>query len=254
MMTWTDQQGSFPSPTGGLISSFSSYGLSPDLTLKPDIGAPGGNIYSSYPLEAGGYATLGGTSMASPHVAGAAALLLQAKPTTRAGDVRTMLQNSADPKGFWFAPGAGYDNVHRQGAGMVDVDDTILATTTIEPGKISAGEGEAGPYVQMLSLRNSGSSPVTYALSSVNALSTGGVTTPSFFSSDASVTFSANSVTVPAGGSASVTATIKPATGPENGQYGGYIVFTPARRRPGVPGAVRGLRGRLSGHPGADPN
>jgi subtilisin family serine protease len=227
MMTWTDQQGSFPSPTGGLISSFSSYGLSPDLTLKPDIGAPGGNIYSSYPLEAGGYATLGGTSMASPHVAGAAALLLQAKPTTRAGDVRTMLQNSADPKGFWFAPGAGYDNVHRQGAGMVDVDDTILATTTIEPGKISAGEGEAGPYVQMLSLRNSGSSPVTYALSYVNALSTGGVITPSFWLSDASVAFSANSVTVPAGGSASVTATITPATGPENGQYGGYIVFTP---------------------------
>ncbi len=55
-MTWTDQQDSFPSPTGGLISSFSSYGLSPDLDLKPDIGAPGGNIYSSYPLEKGGYA------------------------------------------------------------------------------------------------------------------------------------------------------------------------------------------------------
>ncbi|MCU0256730.1 MAG: S8 family serine peptidase, partial [Vicinamibacterales bacterium] len=59
-MTWTDQQGSFPSPTGGLISSFSSYGLSPDLAVKPDLGAPGGNIYSTYPLELGGYATLGG--------------------------------------------------------------------------------------------------------------------------------------------------------------------------------------------------
>ena len=228
VMTWTDQQASFPSPTGGLISSFSSYGLSPDLALKPDIGAPGGNIYSSYPLELGGYATLGGTSMASPHVAGAAALLLQAKPKTRAGDVRSMLQNSADPKNWWGNPGLGFlDNVHRQGAGMVDVDDTILATTTIEPGKISAGEGEAGPYVQVLTLKNDGTAPVTYALSSVNALSTGGVITPGFFLSNASVAFSAGSVTVPAGGEASVTATITPATSPTYGQYGGYIVFTP---------------------------
>jgi subtilisin family serine protease len=42
-------------------------------TLLPDIGAPGGSIYSTYPLELGGHATLSGTSMASPHVAGAAA-------------------------------------------------------------------------------------------------------------------------------------------------------------------------------------
>jgi hypothetical protein len=165
--------------------------------------------------------------MASPHVAGAAALLLQAKPRTRAGDVRTILQNSADPKGFWAAPAAGLDNVHRQGAGMVDIDDAILATTTVSPGKISVGEGEAGPRSQVLSIANSGSSAVTYDLTSVNALSTGGVVTPSFFDSDASVAFSASSVTVPAGGKASVTATITPATGPQYGQYGGYIVLTP---------------------------
>ena len=228
MMTWTDQQASFPSPTGGLISSFSSYGLSPDLALKPDIGAPGGNIYSSYPLESGRYATLSGTSMSSPHVAGSVALLLQAKPTTNAQVVRTILQNSADPKAWWGSPTSGYlDNVHRQGAGMLDIDDAILATTKIEPGKISAGEGQAGPYVQSLRIENSGSSPVTYDLSSVNALSTGGVITPSFYTGDASVSFSASSVTVPAGGSAYVTATITPATGPASGQYGGYIVFAP---------------------------
>ena len=68
---------------------------------------------------------------------------------------------------------------------------------------------------------------MTYDLSFVNALSTSGVIAPGFTTSNASVAFSAPSVTVPAGGSASVTATITPATAPVNGQYGGYIVFTP---------------------------
>jgi subtilisin family serine protease len=227
-MTWTSEVGSFPNPTGGLISSFSSYGLSPDLALKPDIGAPGGLIYSTYPLELGGYTTLSGTSMASPHVAGAAALMLQAWPRTNSQVMRTLLQNTAQPKNWWGNPGLGYlDNVHRQGAGMLQIDDAILATTKVEPGKIAAGEGEAGPYSQELKIENNASTPVTYNLSSVNALSTVGVIAPTFSTSDASVAFSAPSVTVPAGGSATVTATITPATGPTNGQYGGYIVLTP---------------------------
>lgn len=227
-MTWTDQLASFLSPTGGLISSFSSYGLSPDLALKPDIGAPGGNIYSTYPLEYGGYATMGGTSMSSPHVAGAAALLLQAKPNLKAYEVRDVLQNSADPKDWWGYPGIGLlDNVHRQGAGMLDIDDAILATTQIMPGKISAGEGEAGPFTQTLLVTNTSKQPVTYDLSYVNAVSTGGVITPSFFGSDAVVDFSVDSLTIKANKTAKLDVTITPATGPVNGQYGGYIVLTP---------------------------
>jgi minor extracellular serine protease Vpr len=227
-LNWQSGTASFVNPTGNLISSFSSYGLSPDLALKPDIGAPGGLIYSTYPLEQGGYATISGTSMSSPHTAGGVALLLEARPNTSSQAVRGILQNSADPKNWFGNPGLGFlDNVHRQGAGMLDIDDAILATTTIEPGKIAAGEGQAGPFAQTLTLKNSGSSAVTYDLSFVNALSTGGVITPSFTTSNASVGFSAPSVTVPAGGSATVNATITPATGPTNGQYGGYIVFTP---------------------------
>ena len=65
-MAWTDRAGTFPTPTGGLISGFSSWGLAADLSLKPDIGAPGGSIRSTYPLEYGSYASISGTSMSVP--------------------------------------------------------------------------------------------------------------------------------------------------------------------------------------------
>ena len=227
-LTWTDRSGSFASPTGGLISSFSSYGLSPDLALKPDIGAPGGNIYSTFPLELGGYATLSGTSMSAPHVAGAVALLLQAEPRIRASEVRGVLQNAAEPKAWSLNAGLGFlDNVHRQGAGMLDVVGAITSPTRVTPAKIAMGEGEAGAKTHTLWIENNGTTSLTYDLSYVNALSTGGVITPSFFLSDASVTFDVPSVTVRAGGKARVRATIAPASSPLNGQYGGYIVATP---------------------------
>ena len=230
-MTWTDQMASSISPTGGLISSFSSYGLSPDLALKPDIGAPGGNIYSTFPLEQGGYATLSGTSMSSPHVAGTAALLLQAKPRTKAEDVRSILQNSAVPADWWGYPGVGYiDNVNRQGAGMVQIDDSITATTTIEPGKLSLGESQNGPVTRKLEIKNNSKKAVTYDLSFVNALSTSGVITPDFWESNANVAFSKPSVTIKGHHDAEIKVTITAPTTdwtPDQGQYGGYISLTP---------------------------
>jgi minor extracellular serine protease Vpr len=230
MLTWTDQQASFLSPTGGLISSFSSYGMSPDLTLKPDIGAPGGNIFSAIPLENGGYGNNSGTSMASPHVTGGVALLLQARPKTSSQVVRAILQNSADPKNWSGNPALGFlDMVHRQGAGMVDVDDAILATTRIEPSKLSLGESQAGPATRALTIRNDGNTPVTYDLGHTAALSTGPNTfTVGASTGFASVAFSAPSVTVPAKGSATVNVTITANPGlPDFSQYGGYLTFTP---------------------------
>ena len=223
-MTMNGEYASFPSSTGGLISSFSSFGLAPDLSFKPDIGAPGGNIRSTYPVELGSYANLSGTSMSTPHVAGAVALLLQAKRGTPAKDVRAMLQNSAKPKNWYGNPGLGFlENVHRQGAGMLDIDGAVEATTTVEPGKIAVGEGGAKRYT--ISVRNGTRFGVTYELSYENALSTGGTITPSFFVSDASVKFSNPTVYVPAGGVGKFRATIIPPSGPALGQYGGYIVL-----------------------------
>ncbi|NJN45128.1 MAG: S8 family serine peptidase, partial [Anaerolineae bacterium] len=227
-MTWTNQQDSFPSPTGGLISSFSSYGLAPDLSLKPDIGAPGGNIYSTYPLEQGGYATLSGTSMSSPHTAGAAALLLEAKPNLSPSQVRDALLNSADPKNWSGNPGLGFlDLVHRQGAGMLDIDDAILATTTITPSKIATGEGEAGPFTQQLVVKNNGASTVTYDLSFEEAIATSGVITITGYSIfGVDVVFDSASVTVKPGKTAKVNATVI-SYYPDQYQFGGYIIFTP---------------------------
>ena len=232
-LTWTEDSASVPNPTGGHISAFSSYGLSPDLAVKPDISAPGGNIFSTYPLEKGGHATLSGTSMASPHVAGAAALVLQAKPGTAATDMRDVLQNSADPFPWFGIPGGPFmEVVHRQGAGLVDIDDAILADTVVQPGKISAGEGEAGPHSQVLTIRNNGATDATYDLDYSNAVSTSGLTAVTgFWLGFAEVHFSASSVTVPAGGSATVTATVIPDVFPDPdflgpidfGIYSGFI-------------------------------
>jgi minor extracellular serine protease Vpr len=111
---------------------------------------------------------------------------------------------------------------------MVQIDKAILAATKITPGKLSLGESEAGATTHALTIENKGGEAVTYDLSYVNALSTGGSTfDPGYFLGNAAVTFSSASVSVPAGGSATVEATVHPATGPALGQYGGYIVFTP---------------------------
>lgn len=240
-ITWTDGFDRFPNPTGDLISSFSSWGMSPDLEIKPDLGAPGGAIYSTYPLEAGGYATMSGTSMSAPHVAGAVALLLEARPDSRARDVRDLLQNTSEPKPWSGNPGLGFlEPVHRQGAGMIDIVSAIENPLHVSPAKLSPGEGEAGPRAVRLTIRNGGDETVTLTPGFVNALSTsrsiaqtGTANAPGpnpglgFFLGNASVAFGAPAVTVPAGGVATLDAVITPATGPQNAMFGGYIVMTP---------------------------
>ena len=226
-LTWTDETRAFVNPTGGLASSFTSYGLTAELGLKPDVGAPGGLIRSTWPLEAGGYATISGTSMASPHVAGAVALFLEAHPATAASAVRTALLNSADPRPFTGSP-SFLESVHRQGAGMVDIDDAILATSTVTPSKLSLGEGtNATPKLAVLTIANHGTTAVTYTLSHRTAVATGGSTfAPSAFTTAASASFSPAAVTVDPGSSATVNVTLTPPATASR-VYGGYVVITP---------------------------
>lgn len=236
-LTWTDQLTSVANPTGGLISGFSSFGMAADLTLKPDIGAPGGSIFSTVPLNLGGHGINSGTSMSSPHVAGAAALLLQARPhftrEHRIHELVARLQNNANPTLWSGNPALGLlEQAHRQGAGLLNIEDAVLATVDVLPGKLSLGESEAGPQTRRLTIRNRGASAVTYDLSNVPALATGPKSQVNFatigtFLANAGVAFSSSSVTVPGGGVAVVDVTITAPAAPNRGQYGGYIALTP---------------------------
>jgi minor extracellular serine protease Vpr len=249
-LNWSTDVVSYPFGTGGLISGFSSFGLAADLSFKPDIGAPGGGIFSSYPLEQGGGATLSGTSMSSPHVAGAAALILQALPNAALGgagpivgrnapppiNMITRMMNTAKPKNWSGNAGLGLlDYSFRQGAGMVDVVAAVQNQQFVVPNKFSTGESQAGATVQKLTIRNDAAVPVTYTLGHVAGVAAGPNTQSgaSFnitgtFDAPATVSFSAASVVVPAKGTATVNVTVA-ANGalPDRSLYGGYVTLTP---------------------------
>jgi subtilisin family serine protease len=104
------------------LAWFSSTGL------EVELAAPGVDIYSTY--KDGGYATKSGTSMASPHVAGTAALVWKAYPLLLNNDIRTQLQNTAEDIGLLST---------EQGYGLVDADEAVevsLDTGNIE-GKVT---------------------------------------------------------------------------------------------------------------------
>ena len=81
-----------------------------------DIAAPGNSILSTY--RGGGYTTLSGTSMATPHVAGAAAMVLSNHPGFTPSQVQTHLQNNAE-----VLPGL---SSNQQGSGLVDAEKAVL--------------------------------------------------------------------------------------------------------------------------------
>jgi len=124
-------------PNSGKMSDFTSWGVTPNLTLKPEITAPGGQIYST--LNDNKYGTMSGTSMAAPHVAGGMALIMKYVDDTfkltgepRAIMAKNLAMNTAQPvieKGAYnVAEKLGtYYSPRRQGAGSMDL---YAATTT----------------------------------------------------------------------------------------------------------------------------
>lgn len=240
-VTFSTEQKRFDNPTGGQQSDFSSYGLAADLTLKPDVSAPGGSIYSTVPVESGGYDTMGGTSMSAPHVAGAAALLLQAHPDLDSFAVRDRLTNTADPFA-WSGDSAAQEPVHRQGAGMIDIPQAVRTDVRVEPGKISLGEGAAGPLTTQVTVRNDGAAARTFEVGVEHGVATvGSPDNPDFYVLDADVDFSADSVTVPAGSTATFSVAIGEDFGVDGAIYGGWIILSDSASRFVVPFA--GLSG-----------
>jgi minor extracellular serine protease Vpr len=234
-LTWTDQTIETPLATAGLISDFSSFGTDAELQLKPDIGAPGGQIYSTWPHQQfGGHNSISGTSMASPHVAGLAALILQAKnKNVSPARVQTLLMNTALPKGLNVAPGAGLEPTWRQGAGLAQIVPAVETPAWVTPSKFSLGEGNGGSA--QLTVTNGSSTPVTYDLSQVSTIGTGpstaaGAVYPfnfSYLGGADTATFSSPSVTVGPGSSATFIVNITAGAWRDKSLYGGYVVLTP---------------------------
>lgn len=229
-LTATDKTVKSANPNGGLISSFSSWGLAADLSLKPDIAAPGGSIWSSYPLELGGHASLSGTSMAAPYVTGCVALLMQARPELKSkpATIQKLLMNTANMDNLWsFAPALGLpEMVTRQGAGLIQIDQAILANQSLNTAKINLGEGEKGAKKVKLTVTNSARRAITYKVATTDSIGYVGNSDPAFDLLSASVKAPAT-VTVPAHGSKSFTVTVgQPADAPNGYVYGGWIQLT----------------------------
>ena len=229
-LTWTAGWITTPNPVGGLVSDFSSYGLAADLSLKPDLGAPGGNILSTFPIEKGSYANESGTSMASPHVTGAVALLLQAKPELKGKTtkVRELLQTTGSLAAWSGNPTSGeLEPVHRQGGGLIQIATALTTQQTVSPGKISLGEGSAGPQTTSITLTNTSAKPVTYKITKSDGVATLGSSISDTFFQTANAAMSApTTVTVPAKGKTTVKVKITPPSTPATAIYGGWITFT----------------------------
>jgi subtilisin family serine protease len=128
--TTTDLAGSIAGPVqGDVLAGFSFRGPTPgplaDLT-KPDITGPGVNILAAGRVADGNYFTISGTSMSSPHVAGAAALVRAAHPFWTPMEVKSAMQLTAKVDGF-KENGVDPWNIDDVGSGRVDLTKAAYA-------------------------------------------------------------------------------------------------------------------------------
>ena len=220
-----------PSETGGQPSSFSSWGSTSQLEITPDIMAPGGNIYSS--RDNNSYGLMSGTSMATPHLAGASALMLEYLRTAGIeGDAMTLayalIMSTAVPakgsNGVTASP-------RKQGAGLVNLASAMATKAYLqvegkERPKLELGDDpdKTGEYQMTFRVVNFGTEALQYAITPTvlteNAETKGDYgNVQVYFATQTSRDITAqttwttncsnNVVTVPAKGSADVTVTVK---------------------------------------------
>ena len=170
-----------PQSTTYEASEFSSWGVSPDLHLKPEIAAPGGNVFSAIPN--GAYEQTSGTSMATPQMAGISAIVLQrvqsdplfASMSARqqVDVVQNLIMGTARPLTDAAQTSGALYSPRKQGAGLVDalaattssVYPTVVGAAEPSRPKADLGDGTTGWHFDV-TLHNLGAAPATYELSS----------------------------------------------------------------------------------------
>ena len=216
-------------PTGGQFASFSSAGPRiGDGHLKPEITAPGVSVFST--LSGSGNQGLfeSGTSMATPHVAGSAALTIQAHPTWTAAEISNAVVNTADSSKL-----VGY-NATQGGNGLVQ---PFPATRTLVTARGSDGSSTLNFGVAEFSVNYSGSSTLTLQNHGDGASFTVSIVPGA--GSPHTATPSRTSIFVPVNGTATLDLLLKvPAA--TNGdstafrQVEGQVVLTPTHGNNGV--------------------
>ncbi|GAA2115199.1 S8 family peptidase [Streptomyces synnematoformans] len=225
---------------GGGLAGFSSRGPRiGDGAVKPDVTAPGVSITAAaapgslIEQEVGqnpeGYLSIDGTSMATPHVAGAAALLKQQHPDWTGAELKAALSASAKP--------AAKRGAYGQGAGLVAADQALGQSVVTEPASLSFGRpewphGDDEPVTKQLTYRNLGTEDVTLSLATSTVQPGGGAAPEGMF------TLGADEVTVPAGGTAEVPVTADTRVGGADGVFSVYVTATGGGQRVVTPGGV----------------
>ncbi|KZV93701.1 subtilisin-like protease [Exidia glandulosa HHB12029] len=153
--------------TGGLVSSFTSFGPTNDMFFKPAVAAPGGNILSTFPVPLGSFAIESGTSMATPFTAGSAALILQAKGKGSARSIRTLLQTTAKTIPSSLTDAAPPQTLAQQGAGLINVNDAIHFTTLVTPGELLLNDTAHFKGLHTITVKNTARTRQTFKLSHV---------------------------------------------------------------------------------------